>query len=244
MKIPDRERVAYGRAPLLFAGCQISFPRLLDLEQQLPVDFQRAVSERFPLVEVGAEDKASKTYHFSTAGSEVFLSLSSEGLFLGTSQYQRWEVLRNDVILAVSSFVEIYRPPFLTRIAVRYQNVVDRDEIELADVDWSELIAPHVAGLFMMVPTSDVHQCVGEAVISLELGSLKLRYGLAISEGKDRTGFLIDCEVFDDNQSSASVKDVIDRFNQFNRDAGRAFRWCITDRLHDCLQPSRLPDCD
>lgn len=242
MKIPERERVAYGLAPLLFAGCQISFPRLLDLEQQLPVDFQRAVSPRFPHVEVRGEDKDPKIYHFSTAESEVSFSLSSTGLFVGTGEYQRWEILREHAEIAVRSFVEIYSPTLLTRIAVRYQNVIQREEIGFNDVDWDALIAPHLAGALLSVPSADVNHFAAETVISLEQGNLKLRYGLAENEAGDRTGFLIDCEIFDEQQRPVSIEDVLDQLDRFNREAGRAFRWCITDRLHEALRPAPIAE--
>ena len=52
MPIPHRDRVIYGRNPLQEVVCQIRFPRLLDIDAEVPARFQSAIAEDYPLLAV------------------------------------------------------------------------------------------------------------------------------------------------------------------------------------------------
>ncbi len=240
MQLPDRERVAYEAAPLVVAAVQILFPRLLEFEQQVPVAFQKAVASKFPDVEVREGKKDQKIYDFSTVDNRTNIALTHDALHVSTSSYTKWEDFREYVDHAFNSLRDVYNTQIITRIALRYQNLIVREAIGLDNVEWKELITPHAVGILSAAPTSEVLQYAAEAVISLERGSLKLRYGLAENETDAQIGFLIDCEVFDETRKEVSSSNVLGQLDEYHCEAGRAFRWCISDRLHAALRPSLI----
>src|SRR5262249_5898630 len=104
MPIPHSDRVIYRRNPLQEVVCQIRFPRLLDIEAEVPARFQSAIVADYPLLSVrnafqltvdpespgGNRVEASKVYDFSS-GDEVWRAvLSAEYIALVTKAYKHW----------------------------------------------------------------------------------------------------------------------------------------------------------
>lgn len=69
----------------------------------------------------------------------------------------------------------------------------------------------------------------------MEHASLRIQHGLAQAEGESDTKvvYLIDSEFFTDTRQEGSA--VYELLDYFNTEAGRLFRWAITDDLRDAL---------
>lgn len=103
MQFPDITRVFYGANPLIDVICHFDFPRVLAIENELPVDFQKALVSSYPLLETrtirasseyDASDDASGRkliYEFSSANKERVIVLGSDFLGVRTFKYERWE---------------------------------------------------------------------------------------------------------------------------------------------------------
>ena len=51
MRFPERDRFIYASNPLAEVVCQVRFPRVFEIEANLPVEFQNTIKEYYPLLE-------------------------------------------------------------------------------------------------------------------------------------------------------------------------------------------------
>ena len=58
MRLKQWDRVRYTKNPLVEVVAQVRFPRILEIDDQLPSDFQRALRQDYPLLEVQEETLA------------------------------------------------------------------------------------------------------------------------------------------------------------------------------------------
>ena len=72
------------------------------------------------------------------------IALARDYVALDTRRFTRWEEFREYIALVLQSFNEVYKPPYITRIGIRYRNVIDRKRLGIEDTDWRDLIAPFV----------------------------------------------------------------------------------------------------
>ena len=140
----------------------------------------------------------------------------------------------------LDAFVELYKPPFIVRIGLRYKNLIRRSVLGLNDVPWHELLRPHVLG---ELEVGGVRERAVEAARNLlvtlpERGAkVRLQHGFAQSEGSDEQCYLIDCDSFIERSDVNHARDAIAYLHQH---AARYFRWCITDRLHEAMSPQPI----
>lgn len=255
---PDSPRVLYGRSPLRNVICQLRYPQILRIEAAPPADFQERIRGDFPFVEkvaiAGLEQlppelaqaigvaQAGTTYNFKTEDQLSVLTLTPESLALTSSNYSRWEIFRRLLSGPVSALINIYAPSFFTRIGLRYQNVIMRSEIGLSNRPWAELINPAIAG---EIALPNWGRCLRDLKRTTRLtddrgDGVAFQQGLARLNNMPEEGYLIDFDLYRDSRSE--VGEALSRLDEYHRRAGRAFRWCISDRLHGALEPSELVD--
>ena len=67
-------------------------------------------------------------------------------------------------------------------------------------------------------------------------GSVVFRHGLAQVENRPGMSYIIDCDFIDETKTE--VAHAINTLAQFNKLAGNAFRWCISEELAAALDPA------
>ena len=259
---PDVERVLYKKAPLVEVICQVRFPADLRIEKEPPADFQQRVRSAFPILDKqartvlqglppeiakafeGAVPPAgtSTLWRFGTANGKRRLELTRDNLTLVCGDYDRWEEFYETFKPGVRAFIEVYEPAFVTRVGLRYQDLIRRSRLGLEGVPWHELLADYVLG---ELGEEGVRERAIEASRNLVLalpergGKVRLRHGFAKAEGSDEECYLIDCDFFVER---TEVTDVESAIEYLYRNARRYFRWCITDRLHEAMEPEPVRD--
>jgi uncharacterized protein (TIGR04255 family) len=260
MRLPPRERVIYARNPLIEVICQARFPRNLELEARLPVDFQRHVRDDYPIFRTreevsvqlgndsihreqeGASINRSRVFDFVSTNEEWFISLSSGFVALTTSNYEQWEGFREKFRRALETSLQIYSVKIVTRLGLRYKNLVARSALGLDGTPWNELLTPHIAG-FLASGDVDEGEVLTHQVstrLTLDSGIAILNHGLVRHTETGEVGYLIDGDFFLENKLEASSDGILSRLDTFNAHAGDLFRWCISDRLHQALDPRPL----
>jgi uncharacterized protein (TIGR04255 family) len=254
---PATQREHYRKAPLFSVICQLRFPKLLAIESGVPVDFQERVRSVFPLLQreqllpadlppellqMLGQQSGRGGYQFMTEDKSYVISLGSDSLSVATSAYTRWEKFREHLELAHSALVEVYRPSFFNRVGLRYQDAIQRSLLGLSDVPWSELIKRELLGE-LSLPNFEA-QLEGVADRALRLrnpdrtGSILLRHGIGQVAGTTETAYVIDWDFFAEQKTE--VANAIDVVTHYNKLAGNAFRWCITEKLRKALDPVLL----
>lgn len=252
MEFPDAERVIYTRNPLSEVVCQIRFPRILALDERIPAEFQTILGADYPYVETrevaeltiqrGADATASKRifYDFSTLDRRYTITLSSEFVGVRTVSYDRWDTFLPHIQGALAALEKSYSIPFFTRIGLRYVDVISRRTLGLEGSNWSDLIRNSALGLLpeKAVPVASVLELSTAIALSLDSGGkVAIRTGFGKSEATaDEVVFIVDSDFFEEESVKGSA-DAVALCSRFNRSAGKAFRWIISDTLHEALGP-------
>jgi uncharacterized protein (TIGR04255 family) len=259
MRLPPRERVIYARNPLIEVICQARFPRNLELEAQLPIDFQGRVRDDYPIFRTreevsvrlsddlsrdqeGAPINRSRVFDFVSANEEWYISLSSGFIALTTSNYYKWEEFREKFGYAFEVSLQIHSVKMVTRLGLRYKNLVARSALGLEGIPWNELLTPYIAG-FLTSGDIDEGEIIAHQVstrLRLDSGIAVLNHGLVRHTDTGEVAYLIDGDFFIEEKLEASRDGILRRLDSLNTHAGVLFRWCISDRLHQALGPQPM----
>jgi len=266
MPFPDSPRVIYNNNPLEQVICQLRFPPILRIDTELPARFQEAIRHEYPLFEekhegvaeipaelaeqlpadflrlpgIGSMDR--KSYQFRTLDEQWALSLTRDFIALDTSHYTRWEEFQQHFAKPFEVLLDEYSPAIFSRIGLRYQDVIRRSRLGLSDTPWSELLQPYIAGMLASTDLDGDHIDSTMQVVEMKLannyGKVKIRHGFATDRTTGEVCYLIDNDFFAEKVKESH--EVLNRLTQFNLRARRLFRWCITDRLHEAMDPQPI----
>lgn len=252
MNFPDVDRVIYERNPLAEVVCQLRFPRSFEIDKSVPADFQKGVSEKFPLIEaretttfsvgVAADDAAPvrrTIYDFATKDRDYTLSLCSNFIALRAANYRCWEEFYSLLEIGTKTLRSTYAIPFYSRLGIRYVNLINREELGLADTPWVELIRPSALGLLgdHDVPHGSIAEQGAMTVIKLETGRVAIRNGINFDDRTGNKNFVIDSDFFCEDQIEGD-EDACKLLSRYNGYARNAFRWFIEEPLHGALGPT------
>jgi len=255
---PESDRVIYARNPLEFVICQLRFPAILKISSGPPADFQESLRRFYPLyreippVDIATgfppelvnvignllPNQGSKTYEFSTQDGNWQVTLTQESLALSCKRYVRWEEFRELLLSALELLLRIYEPSFFTRIGLRYRDVIARNQLGLSDVPWRDLLSRELAAEFHSRVAQSIENTGHQIVLRLQddVAKVTLQHGLGNKSGE--ICYIIDSDFYVNERTGA--RDATRILDYFNRQAGRLFRWCITDRLHQAMEPQRV----
>jgi uncharacterized protein (TIGR04255 family) len=259
MKFPESQRVKYNRNPLVEVICQLRFPKILRIETEAPVSFQEAIRSEYPTLNTSrpvefpffSNPQANLpsitlgqglTYEFLNKSGKYKLVLSSDFIALSTSDYNNWEEFKQRLLNAVKLLFDCYSPSHFTRIGLRYQDLILRSELELQGQEWKSLLNPPILGTFIANDLSEDDFIEALSVFTHRIdyvGSLlRVQYGLARKNQSEELGYLIDTDFYTDNITEISDANFL--LDTYNREAGNFFRWCITNKLEQALQPQPI----
>jgi len=257
MNLPDSERVIYRRNPLIEVVCQLRFPPILRISHQEPVEFQDEIRTHYPLFEANKAKvppevlkiaqnlnlplPGDTSYSFKSEDERWSLSITKDFIALTTSSYERYEQFKERLEIALEVFERIYKPSFYTRIGLRYRDLIIRSKLEVHNRQWSELIAKHVASeLHDPELSAAIQTVVKDLTLQIESGKINFKHGLiAVKnsyDSKEEEAYLFDADFYTEEKIGRD-RNVWNILNQFNRNAGKLFRWSITDILHHAMQP-------
>ena len=252
MQFPARERVIYDNNPLVEVVCQVRFPRILAVDDGIPAQFQMDLGSEYPFVETtevvqfafsaGSDPAPSKRthYNFKTEDQNYTITLCSEFIAVSASNYKQWELFSSHADKAVNALCKNYSTPIFTRIGLRYVNKICRERLKLSE-KWTDLVRPSALGLLSEddVPIDDLMEMSTATVLRLTNGGKVVIRTVFERDGSDssQTNLTIDSDFFEDSPTRGP-ENALSKLSEFNQHSGRAFRWVISDRLHDALGPN------
>ena len=259
MGFPDVPRVIYKRNPLDEVICQLRFPAILKLDLEPPATFQDALRGKFPfyrqkssiglppgmpkeLEAVFAKDLRGgmpQSHEFTSRDEQWGLTLTRDFLALTCRSYRKWEEFKAYLAMAFNALEACYSPSFLTRIGLRYRDVIQPSKLGLAG-DWATLLNPWIAGPLTQLSAGEVEQTSAELCVLLEDGVSRVRaaHGLAPHEKSQELCYIIDADFFDERQTE--ITDAFTRLDFLNRQSRLFFRWCIKEKLHESMEPEPI----
>ena len=221
MRLRVVERVHYAKCPLVEVVSQINFPQMLEIDEQLPVEFQKAVRDDFPLFETQEQvtlafkqvsgqlvpeppqDNKKKLYHFFNLDKTSRITLSSNCVNVFTSKYERWEAFTLLVDRALAALTDTYGVKYTNRVGLRYINIISKENIGLVGTPWAELIQPFLLGVmngceFLDESTAEIENNVAnfQSTTQMVIGeaSILLNHGYVLNSKTNEKAFLIDAD--------------------------------------------------
>lgn len=262
MPFPDSPRVKYASNSLNEVICQFRFPPILKIEAEAPVVFQEEIRAAFPLYQeklpqvqlppnlplpkeiVQALSREGGVAREFSSEDEIWcITLTRDFLALTCKKYSRWEEFYGRLEVAAAALRKVYAPAFYTRIGLRYRNIIQRSVLGLQSVPWRELLPAHVVGIIAQEEISrTVEHSLAEAVVGLMEydGHVHIKHGLLAVEtsaGEEQC-YMIDADFFANEKTG--VNDAEGKLRYFNRKSGCLFRWFITEKLHNAMEPSAI----
>lgn len=264
MTFPASERIVYGRHTLNQVICQIRFPTILAIGSEPPTAFQDRVRAEYPVYQrqempflptqiadfvssLPVRPSASVAHQFSTSDLKRSITLAPEFLAITESDYEEWPVLRRQIDAVQTTLEQIYVPAFYSRVGLRYQDVIDRDDAGVADRGWRELVNPPLTGLLGTADAAvrdGVMEYAATTVVRLDSvhdGMVRIQYGLArkadsplVPAPADAPAvFVIDADYYTEVRHEGGA--VLGTLDNFRTEAGNLFRWAISPTLSDAL---------
>lgn len=256
---PESRRVIYEKNPLSYVICQFRYPSILRIETELPSAYQERVREQYPLfketqnaglkIDLPAElikliggsgqvglRSGQPAYEFATADEEWKVNLTRDSLSVSTTNYRSWDDFKSHLSVPLKTLTEMYAPAFYTRIGLRYQDVIVRSNLDLNETPWTELLQPHIIGeLGSPEIGKRIVRTMSETIVDLgdNRGQVVLRHGLVLYG--EEVAYLIDSDFSFDQKTE--INNALETLGFFNKQSGRLFRWCITERLHQSMEP-------
>jgi uncharacterized protein (TIGR04255 family) len=258
---PDSPRVFYEKAPLVEVVCQVRFPPLLAIQSKPPAEFQESIRGAFPLLEEGfglppelelppemkrllmGQSCATGGYQFFSEDRLETVTLVRDSLAYSTKRYTLWEDFKKTLQGPLKTLVRLFNPSFYNRVGLRYVDAICPEEIGLENAKWSELFKPEILGeLNNPIFESNLNSCGRNISVRLpdNAGSVLLRHGLGNLPDNPKQCYLVDFDFF--KAEKTEVADAEALLEHFHESAGRAFRWCITEKLHVALNPKPIGD--
>ncbi len=262
MPFPEVERVIYKRNPLDRVICQLRFPPILKIDAEVPSEFQNRVRKDYPGFsekwkgevpwevkgqippEVSSQilqSSGNKNYEFSSDDGQWKVNLTRTFIALSANKYKRWEGFKDRLSGPLSALIDVYSPAHFSRIGLRYIDVIRRSVLNLGDVGWSELLQPYILGI-LGTPEVGKHVQAFENAHEVRLSDGESMARL-ITRFVEHTGdgeicYMIDSDFY--NTSKTGIDATIEKLDYFNKRASRLIQWCITNRLHQAMEPQIL----
>src|SRR5260370_15932652 len=260
LPVPEFPRTLYDTNSLEFVICHLRFPPVLKIEAELPSGFQEAVREIFPLfsdarpqvgLATGIPPEFSKllgamlpatvprSYEFTSADAIWQITLTRESLALTCRKYKTWEEFRSILETPFSALLEHYKPAFLSRIGLRYRDLICRSDLGLDNVPWNELLRAELAGEFHSPIASNITIAAHQIDLSLSGGRAQalIQHGITPRQNNEI------CYYIDNDFSTEERKETnyaMETLDYFSKHSWRLFRWCIADRLHNAMGPQPI----
>ena len=263
MLFPDADRIIYKNNVLAQVICQLRFPTILRIDTEVPSAFQETIRHKFPMYQESREGpnlelpasisqlvprdlledfpmRGNLRFQFLSNDRSWTVSLTRDFVALVTTDYTCWEDFRDNMRLIMQALIEVYAPAFITRIGLRYQNVIDRTELNVGETHWKDLIAGYVLGPLAEDPIADAISDFRSTVsfaLNDEQSFVRLEHGFFREGSGDVSNnrYLLDNDLFAQQETQANVENLAEKLNYFNAANRGLFNWCITDQLRNAM---------
>lgn len=259
--IPVTQRAIFDRNVLTEVICQVRFPTILAISSNEPAVFQDLIRAEYPLYSrESAEDlpveiremisqlqvagiPQRERHTFATAAGTRSIALAPDFLAVSERAYRTWEDFGPQITRALAALRDVYRPAFLTRVGLRYRDVIDKSQIPgIENAPWDQLINPILIGPLGSDPLRvDVEAQDAKVILRFDEvpgAKVRIHHGLGKMKGRDPVVYFFDADFFTSGNTEANDVDRI--LDSFHRASGNLFRWAISRTLSDALGPREI----
>jgi len=264
MAFPKTERVRYRNCPLVQVICQLRFPIDLSIDKDLPADFQKAIKEDYPTltqsVEYGpkiginlgdsnisladGQFQSKVNYCFVSSDGNWSINLTDTFISLSTASegvYTTWEDFRNRFSGPLAEFRRIYKPPFYTRVGLRYIDAYRRKKLNLEGVQWADLLQPEIMGMIACSEEGYAEEFISSNQVSdmrLEdenMMHVQVALGTINGDPSNEVGAIVDVDSFHEGQICTEGQEYEEKLNALHSNSSDFSRWSITVTMKNAL---------
>lgn len=253
MAFPRAARVRFARTSLRDVVCQVRFTPVLRIEQEAPAKVQDVVRKMgfikyerrevtsirlMPSLTLPVPVHPQRIEHRFLSKDESFIVLAQDFVAVATSRYQGWERFRSEIQAATRAVVDAYAPDLVTRVGLRYTNVIVRSKLDLTDARWNELLAAELIG--MLAAHDDVDAISQQITFAADESGARGRLVHGLVETEEGPGYLLDTDYWREGESSFG--DAIASLDGLHTRTWDTFAACLAPRLVAAMQPTSLEE--
>lgn len=237
LSLPQAERVRFERNTIRQVFCELRFPTLPDLENDLPRDFLKSIGKEYPVYEhgmglkIGITDKGMEqipqgTHRLHSRKRDRTAWVRSSSFGVETRDYLDFETFHTQIITVMDGLTPHLDTDFFTRVGLRYLNVFPTDPNDITDWVNEALLGPFATDVL-----GAVVQYWCETRGQTELGGYTLRHGVAGIEGEGQR-YILDTDFYSEGVESGDVATHLSTFNEMNF---ALYNWAIGEKCRKWL---------
>ena len=258
--LSKKQHCLYRKNQLADVICQLRFPQILSINTNLPVDFQEAIRAQYPKFSTSLETPApkitgtpgnlqlenqpsTKNYQFSSLDGTWRVNLTSTFISLACTQYTCWDDFAKKLDIPLAAFIKIYKPACFERIGLRYLNFISRQELDIEEVPYNQLIETPYIGILGDPEVSEATALRSglDAEVSLPGGCrVKIHAGPGLvkrnGQQHNEVKFIFDQDLY--MTGNIPVNYSAGALETLHSHAFPLFRGAITDALHNAMDPT------
>ena len=260
------KRFKYPISPLIEVTFQVNFPTILAIEAEEPVRFQQQIMEKYPNYDSQTEyqsevmvnlenekanasasmssHKRRKLHIFVSEDQKWKITLAKDMLAFTTVDYKYWEDMADRTVEVINALLESYEPMYYNRVGLRYIDAIDRSVYGLEDVEWHELLKPHICGSLGFKTDETVMVRSSSVSSEISIGDVFINYASGTGtidrhDGKmPHEAFVLNCDYYYNKKTNVENLAII--AEKLHTRSHAFFRESITDTLHNAMNPEEL----
>ena len=228
--------------------CQLRFPQLFRFDDEAGERVRERLVASYPLTEkqhqlvfqvtpenVQPVQGQEPVFFLRTDDRAWTVSVSSSSVALETTDYRRFDDFLTrwiDLFKAVSGSLDVGRQ---TRIGLRYVNQIELPEVSLDDL--RRVVREPLLGPIGHHPLTE-HPIVSIQEARFDANSVRclVRHGIQPMDN-GRPCYLIDVDVYDEENRPLEANEHFDELRRFNQMAYDLFEWCVTEEQFNAFSP-------
>jgi uncharacterized protein (TIGR04255 family) len=242
---PEYPRLELQMPPLELVVCQVRFPLILGLDERPPSDFQKMISDSYPIsrkntatnyeIEIGSGQGPravlSHFWGFQDKDSIWTVSIGSNFLSLETKKYQNFNSFLERFSGVFGIAQQLYGMKIRERLGLRYVDRIAKSRCtELSD-DWSKSIPKETIPLRSLQASNEAMLSNFETRFFFDDKVLAIRSAFKDQSvpGSGESELMLDFDCYTEMKSD--LQDLGNLLREFRDLSYRAFRWSVGDLI-------------
>lgn len=230
LSVPAASPARYARNLIRSAVCELRFPTLFELEEQVPpADFARALRKEYPTHEyltnlnINPTGVAQARAHaFRSKKNAWTVTLRASAMALETAAYTSFAEMTGRLEVLVEAARATIDSEFFTRVGLRYINALPCKVDEVSEWLNPSLGSALGSGIFG-VPT----ECWQRVSGPTSLGAYTLLHGIGGTNADGNPSYVLDLDFF---KEDVRLDDALSTVQQLHAEEFSLFSWAMGPR--------------